>query len=124
MIQVDILIAIMVTILFVISVSINLVLYHYAKNKIGSFLTASEEASQIFTLLDAYREHLESVFSLPTFYGDETLKSLLDHTRELYKFFSLYEEIYSLTQPDLLEQLEEASKEMEKNNEDKTNKEG
>ena len=98
-------------IVFLLSLACNVVLYLYAKRKIASFLTASEEASQIFALLDAYREHLESVYELPTFYGDET--------REIHQFFSVYEEIFSLTQPDLLEQLQEASIELEKENDEK-----
>ena len=119
MMEVSYLSLIIFGIIFLLSLACNVVLYLYAKRKISSFLTASEEASQIFALLDAYREHLESVYELPTFYGDETLKSLLDHTREIHQFFSVYEEIFSLTQPDLLEQLQEASIELERENDEK-----
>jgi|GEM_PF-6885643 hypothetical protein len=120
MTQISSLAILFIVIILIISLCFNVVLFIYAKNKIGSFLTASEEASKIFTLIDTYRDHLETVYSLPTFYGDETLKSLLDHTRDLYDFLSLYEEVYSLTQPDLIKQLEEASKGLEEKNEEET----
>ena len=70
-------------------------------------MSASESVSDLFIRLDAYREHLTSVYELPTFYGDETLKGLLDHTNDLAT------ELYSLTQPDLIEQLETVSEEAE-----------
>ena len=39
----------------------------------------------------------ERVYDLETFYGDETLKSLLDHTGELSTFLSECENAYGLT---------------------------
>jgi hypothetical protein len=32
-----------------------------------------------------YEEHLERVYSMDTFYGDNTLESLLEHSRDLKK---------------------------------------
>ena len=85
----------------------------YARRVLTRVLNASEEASEIFTRLDTFQEHLTSVYEMPTFYGDETLKGLLEHAKETSDFLSRYEEVYSFTQPDLLEQLEAASKELE-----------
>jgi L-arabinose isomerase len=64
--------------------------------------------------LDAFQEHLATVYETPTFYGDETLKRLLDHAQEVVKHLNKYEEVYSFTQPDLLEQLAAATEELEK----------
>ena len=72
---------------------------------------AAEEASVIFTRLDAFREHLDKIYETPTFYGDETLNALLKHVKETSDFIAQYENVYSFTQPDLLEQLEAASME-------------
>jgi len=85
----------------------------YARRVLTKILNASEEASEIFTRLDAFEEHLASVYKMPTFYGDETLKGLLSHVNEMTEFLSRYSEVYSFTQPDLLEQLEAATKELE-----------
>ena len=97
----------------VLSVSLNILLLIYFRRVIGRIYSASEEVSEIFARLDAFEEHLQSVYELPTFYGDQTLKSLLDHSKELIKYLNRYEEVYSFTQPDLLEQLAAATKELE-----------
>ena len=82
------------------------VLYLYIKKVILVAYVASEESAEIFTRIQTYGEHLSSVYQMPVFYGDETLKSLLDHTKEVVLFLQTYEDIYSFTQPDLIEQLE------------------
>ena len=95
------------------SVSLNIILLMYSRRVIGRIYSASEEASEIFTRLDAFQEHLQSVYEMPTFYGDDTLKGLLAHANEVIEFLNRYEEVYSFTQPDLLEQLEAATQELE-----------
>jgi len=106
-----------VTIIFllisVLSVLLNTILLIYFRRVIGRIYAASEEVSEIFTRLDAFQEHLKSVHELPTFYGDDTLKGLLDHSTEIVKYLSRFEEVYSFTQPDLLEQLAAATEELE-----------
>ena len=74
---------------------------------------ASEAASEIFTRLDSFQEHLQSIYELPTFYGDDTLQGLLEHIKSLTSYLGQYEEVYSFTQPDLMEQLESASEELQ-----------
>ena len=86
------------------------VLIFYIRKKLIPLLISSEESVELFTRLDTYRDHLKSVYELPTFYGDETLKSLLDHTNHLFQYLQRYENIYSFTQPDLIEILEEIDK--------------
>ncbi len=81
-------------------------LYQYIRKVLLVAYVASEESAEIFTRIQSYNEHLQSVYEMPTFYGDDTLQSLLDHTKELTLFFQRYEDIYSFTQPDLLEQLQ------------------
>ena len=89
------------------SLSFNVVLYLYIKQSLSSTLQASEQVSEILTMMDAFRVHLKSVYEMPMFYGDETLSSLLDHTNDMNNFLIQYDSVYSLTQPDLLELLEE-----------------
>tara|TARA_Y100001938_G_C8083884_1_gene430759 strand:- start:1897 stop:2244 length:348 start_codon:yes stop_codon:yes gene_type:complete len=89
------------------SLSFNVILYLYIKQSLSSTLQASEQVSEILTMMDAFRAHLKSVYEMPMFYGDETLSSLLDHTNDMNNFLVQYDSVYSLTQPDLLELLEE-----------------
>jgi hypothetical protein len=93
---------------------ISSVLYFYIRNKIIPVVVSSEESAELFTRLQTYANHLNTVYELPTFYGDETLQSLLDHTKNLYGFLGRYEDIYSFTQPDLLEILNKVDEEYDK----------
>jgi len=100
-------------ILLGISIIINIVLVSYIRRSIVRVFVISETASEIFTQLDAFKEHLGSIYELPTYYGDETLNNLLQHVKSLIDYLSQYEGIYSFTQPDLIEQLEEATRELQ-----------
>jgi len=91
--------------------SLVVVLFSYIRKVIAPILVASEESAELFTRLGTYEEHLSTVYELPTFYGDETLKSLLEHTRNLVVFFERYEDVYSFTQPDLVEILQKVDDE-------------
>ena len=42
--------------------------------------------------LQVYSRHVESVYELETFYGDETLGHLLSHTKEITEFIEKYAE--------------------------------
>jgi len=97
----------------IVSIIINIIFILYMRRVLLQVYNASEEASVIFTRLNAFEEHLQTVYDMPTFYGDETLNGLLRHIKELSNFLLLYENVYSFTQPDLLEQLEAASMELQ-----------
>jgi len=73
----------------------------------------SEESAEIFTRLDSFGEHLKTVYEMPVFHGDETLSGLLEHSKTLNEFLTKYEGLHSFTQPDLAEQLESASLELQ-----------
>lgn len=102
-----------ITILLILSVVVNIFLISYIRRNIVRVFVISETSSEIFTRLDSFKEHLKSIYELPLFYGDETLKSLLEHVNSLSEYLLMYEDIHSFTQPDLIEQLEAASLEFE-----------
>tara|TARA_R110000824_G_C15169880_1_gene672795 strand:+ start:795 stop:1154 length:360 start_codon:yes stop_codon:yes gene_type:complete len=108
----DLIIWIIFGTIFAASVFVNVLLILYIRKTIVRVFVASEEASEILTRLDAFRTHLVSIYEMEMFYGDETLKSLINHLKELMEFILRYEEIYSFTQPDLLEQLDLATQEV------------
>lgn len=41
--------------------------------------------------------HLETLYEMEVFYGDETIKGLIDHTKFMVGEINNFEEIYSLT---------------------------
>ncbi len=85
------------------------------------YFYASESASQIFSRLDAYKQHLKSIYELEMFYGDKNLKEVIDHTKDLIEFMKKYNEIYSFTQPEIEQILreEDITPEEEQNKVDK-----
>ena len=104
---------ILILLALIVSVLVNIVLVKYIRDNIVKIFVISEESSEIFTRIDSFREHLQSVYELPTFYGDDTLGSLLEHARGMREFLLRYQNLYSFTQPDLLEQLEQDSIELQ-----------
>jgi len=114
---------IILSLISLLSIVANIIFILYIRRVILRVYNASEEASVIFTRLDTFREHLTGVYEMPTFYGDETLSALLTHAKELSEFLGQYENIYSFTQPDLLEQLEAASLEAKEEDEAKEKEE-
>ena len=95
-------------------IGVSGVLYFYVRSKIIPIIVSSEESAELFTRLQTYANHLNTVYELPTFYGDETLQSLLDHTKDFYVFLRRYENIYSFTQPDLIDILNKVDEEYDK----------
>jgi len=102
-----------ITILLGLSVVLNVFLMLYIRREIIRIFVISETAAEIFTRLDSFGEHLTTTYELPAFYGDEVLGGLLDHAKSLSDYLSEYKELYSFTQPDLIEQLEAASLEIQ-----------
>tara|TARA_R100001082_G_scaffold109815_1_gene87918 strand:- start:7675 stop:7917 length:243 start_codon:yes stop_codon:yes gene_type:complete len=56
-------------------------------------------------VIDNYASHLNSVYEMEMFYGDETLESLMKHTQAVVDEVEQFSSIYSLT-TDLSEQEE------------------
>jgi hypothetical protein len=88
----------MIEVFLGLSIVINLFLMWYGYLLIRKVLYVSSNTSEILIAVDRYKKHINGVYELETFYGDETLKSLLDHTGELSTFLSECENAYGLTE--------------------------
>jgi len=53
-----------------------------------------EELTENITVINNFTNHLKSVYELETFYGDETLRRLLEHAEDLTSVFDQYQ-LYS-----------------------------
>jgi uncharacterized membrane protein YraQ (UPF0718 family) len=80
----------------VISIIINVALGLYSTSAAKRIYVVSSNLNSIQEEIASFREHLESIYELETFYGDETLKSLLDHSRDMSLEIGKYESIYDL----------------------------
>jgi len=88
-----------------VSFTLNCFLIWFAREQSQRLSYVSQNLGDLIELLAAYKNHLKKVYSLDTFYGDETLQHLLEHTRALIALMDdEYGDIVDITEPlDVLE---------------------
>ena len=67
----------------VLSMGFNILIFAYARSAITKLLTVSEELGDLQLMINKFSSHVKDVYSLEMFYGDETLKHLMDHATAL-----------------------------------------
>ena len=58
----------------------------------------SEELGDLQQMINAFAKHVKSVYELDSFYGDQTLEALLNHSISFNEQLETFEFIYSLTE--------------------------
>tara|TARA_B100000131_G_scaffold305713_1_gene331979 strand:+ start:329 stop:667 length:339 start_codon:yes stop_codon:yes gene_type:complete len=102
---------IILALILAISVILNVGLVLYVRGAITRLLSVSEEMYDFKEMVDALSTHLESVYELEMFYGDETLGALMEHARSFNEQLGTFEYIYGLIEEDAEEQQEEFGEE-------------
>ena len=87
-------------ILLVLSVALNVFLIIYLRWLLRKFAFLSENIGDLISSVDGFSKHLESVHELETFYGDATLKNLIDHSQQIVKDVEMYKDIYTIFHED------------------------
>lgn len=77
----------------------NIFLIWYTRNTLSNLLYLSENLGSLYELIDNFSTHLQAVYELERFYGDQTLTDLLEHANALREVLEQYEEIFLLTEP-------------------------
>ena len=103
----------MIEIILAISVIVNLLLMWYGYLLIRKVLFVSSNTSEVLVAIDRFKEHITGVYELETFYGDETLKALLDHTGDLSTFLTECENAYGLTESEYMNYVQSNDEEEE-----------
>ena len=75
----------------------------YARMAMVRLLAFSEELGDLQQMINAFANHAKGVYELEMFYGDETLKNLLDHAISFNQQIETFEYIYSLTEQEVSE---------------------
>jgi hypothetical protein len=86
----------MTLILLIISVAINLFFVWYVYNLLKKLLFVSENIEDFLEILKDYSDHVETIYNMETYYGDETIEHLLTYSKEVVQEIKTYEEIYTL----------------------------
>tara|TARA_E500000331_G_C17082717_1_gene637643 strand:+ start:375 stop:701 length:327 start_codon:yes stop_codon:yes gene_type:complete len=79
------------------SLALNFLLIYYIKLSINKFSGISFGILNLKQSIEDFSAHLKYVYELEMYYGDETLKGLIDHAKTLRESFDQeYEEFYDL----------------------------
>ena len=87
-----------VSIICSISILLNCFLIWYIKEILTKLLFVSENQQELSNALVSFSSHLNTIYELETFYGDETLASLIEHMKLVVETIEEYESIYTLTE--------------------------
>ncbi len=76
--------------LFIFSLVAHAATLWYVANLVKQVRYYDEELTENTTVINNFTNHLRSVYELETFYGDETLRHLLQHAEDLTSVFDQY----------------------------------
>ena len=79
------------------SILFNIFIIAYARKAIVELLSISEELSDIQEMVSSFADHVRGVYEMEMFYGDETLKSLMNHAIAFGEQLQTFDYISSLT---------------------------
>ena len=94
---------ILTTIYLCLSLTLNIFLFIYIRWLIKNVVATSEGFGELFDTLEQFSTHIEQVYNLETFYGDETLQSLLRHSKIIVEDLIKFKEAFLFTDEDMLE---------------------
>jgi hypothetical protein len=107
---------IILAIVLVLSLSFNALMIWYSRQLTAKLTFIYDNIGEVSEIIANYRVHLKNVYSMEMFYGDETLKFLLDHTKSIGVLLEDYED------PEFfLEQFEEDSEDATSQQEEQIN---
>jgi len=89
-----------IIILLILSLGLNGLLLWYIRQTLRKLLFASENFGLLKDSIDSFKNHLEGVYELEMFYGDDTLGGLISHSKDLVEDMQRFEEIYTLMEED------------------------
>ena len=83
--------------LSLLSIAANVTLLWYNREAVKKIVFFSDNIGDMMGYFKEFLTHLESLYEMEVFYGDETIKGLIDHTKFMVDEINNFEEIYSLT---------------------------
>lgn len=107
-------IEIWLTLALVASVLTNVFFIWFSMQQSRKLSYVSQNLGDLVEMVTNYKEHLRKVYSLEMFYGDETLKMLMDHTNALVTILQdEYGDITYITDPLEIEFIKEENEKKE-----------
>jgi hypothetical protein len=101
-------ISILLSLALTLSVVINGVFYWLIREQSTRLALMADNSEDLIEMVVGFKNHLKAVYSLESFYGDETLKALMDHAGSLSVILEdQYGDIAMLSEPVIYEEEEE-----------------
>ena len=69
--------------LFIASACLNIFLILYVRWLLKQIESFNDQVKDLSEMVLSFSDHLDSVYELELFYGDDTLKALMEHSRQL-----------------------------------------
>ena len=70
----------------------------FAWKSLRQIATYDEELTELIQIIKNFSVHLQSVHDMEMFYGDETLRHLMRHARDIVETFEVYDLLLSDTE--------------------------
>lgn len=77
----------------IISLGSNVLGFYYMRDILGRLGWLTQNMAALDDMIKGYQKHLKEVHQLEQFYGDEQIKTLLQHTTDLVEVLSDYMEV-------------------------------
>jgi hypothetical protein len=90
-----------------ISLLINVALGWYIGNLLTDLSEVNNDLEELFDKTTSLQNHIETIYEMEMFYGDQTLDELIQHTKEVVSDIEYYKEKYSLEEEEEEEEGEE-----------------
>lgn len=87
-------------ILFIVSVSVNLLSFFYVRWLLRTVSAINQDVEQLSYMVNDFQSHLSSVHELEMFYGDETLGALMKHAKTLSETLQDLDLVLNVTEED------------------------
>ena len=82
----------------VLSAALNVVAFWFIRNLLTKLLFVSSNLGEVNEVMQKFAEHLDAVHGMETFYGDQTLQGLLQHSELVVQMLGEFDEIYQIAE--------------------------
>tara|TARA_R100001510_G_C7644598_1_gene202008 strand:+ start:1698 stop:2027 length:330 start_codon:yes stop_codon:yes gene_type:complete len=88
------------SIILVFSLLVNVGLGIYARAAIVRLISVADELYDLREMSNSLVNHLQGIYEMEMFYGDETLKGLMEHARSFAEQMDTFDYIFGLVEED------------------------
>ena len=86
---------VILSLLLSVSLTVNVFLIWFGWKSLRQIAEYDEELRDLIQIIKSFSTHVESVYEMEMFYGDETLRHLMRHGKDIVATFSTYDLLLS-----------------------------